>query len=77
MVKQWGVPQVEALQLQKSIASLMREVGPELQDLHWKQTTRLGRESSVLSEEALRIRYYHPLASISHGFSAQLPGTIQ
>jgi hypothetical protein len=30
MVEQWGVPQVEALQLQKSIASLMREVGPKL-----------------------------------------------
>ena len=34
MVKQWDVPQVEALQLQKSIASMMREVGPKLGDLH-------------------------------------------
>ena len=30
LVQQWGVPQVEALQLQKSIASLMREIGPRL-----------------------------------------------
>ena len=34
LVQQWGVPQVEALQLQKSIASLMREMGPKLGDLH-------------------------------------------
>ena len=30
LVQQWGVPQVEALKLQKSIASLMREVVPKL-----------------------------------------------
>ena len=34
LVQQWGVPQVEDLQLQKSIASLMREMGPKLGDLH-------------------------------------------
>ena len=53
LVQQWGVPQVEALQLQKSIASLMREAGPKLGDLHWKNLTGLGKESRVLSEEAL------------------------
>ena len=53
LVQQWGVPQVEALQLQKSIASLMREMGPKLGDLHWKESTGLGKESRVLSEEAL------------------------
>jgi hypothetical protein len=34
LVQQRGVSQVEALQLQKSIASLMREMGPKLGDLH-------------------------------------------
>jgi hypothetical protein len=53
LVQQWGVPQMEALQLQKSIASLMREIGPRLGDLHWKESTRLGRESRVLPEEAM------------------------
>ena len=48
LVQQWDVPQVEALQLQKSIASLMREL-----DLHWKESTGLGKESRVLPEEAL------------------------
>ena len=41
-MQQWGVPQVEALQLQKPIASLMREVGPKLGDLHWKASIGLG-----------------------------------
>ena len=53
LVQQWGVPQAEALQLQKSIASLMREIGPKLGDLHWKESTGLGRESRVLPEEAM------------------------
>ena len=53
LVQQWGVPKVEALQLQKSIASLMREMGPKLGDLHWKDSTGLGKEGRVLSEEAL------------------------
>ena len=53
LVQQWDVPQVEALQLQKSIASLMREIGPRLGDLHWKESTGLGRESRVLPEEAM------------------------
>ena len=47
------MPQVEALQLQKSIASLMREIGPRLDDLHWKESTGLGRERRVLPEEAM------------------------
>ena len=33
LVQEWGVPQVEALQLQKSIAALMRDIGPRLGDL--------------------------------------------
>ena len=53
LVQQWGVPQVEALQLQKSIASLMREVGPKLGDLHWKESTGFGKEGRVLPEETL------------------------
>ena len=55
LVQEWGVPQVEALQLQKSIAALMREMGPRLGDLHWKESTGLGRdlESKVLPEEAM------------------------
>ena len=53
LVQQWGVPQVEALQLQKSIAALMREMGPRLGDLHWKESTWMGRESKVLIEEAV------------------------
>jgi hypothetical protein len=31
----------------------MREMGPKLGDLHWKGSTGLGKESRVLSEEAL------------------------
>ena len=31
----------------------MREVGPKLGDLHWGESTGLGRESSVLSEKPL------------------------
>ena len=55
LVQQWGVPVVEPLQLQKSIAALMREVGPRLgdHDLHWGESTGLGRESKVLPEEAV------------------------
>ena len=52
LVQESGVPQVEALQLLKSIAALMREMGPRLGDVHWKESTRLGRESKVLPEEA-------------------------
>ena len=44
---------MEALQLQKLIASLMREIGPRLGDLHWKESTGLWRESRVLPEEAM------------------------
>ena len=55
LVQQWDVSQVEALQLQTSIASLMWEMGPKLVDLHWKESTGLGRESRVLSEEALSL----------------------
>ena len=39
MVQQWGVRKVEALQLQKSIAAVMREVGPKLGDLYWREAT--------------------------------------
>ena len=46
LVQQWGVPQVEALQLQKSITSLMREMGPKLGDLHWKESTGLLWDAS-------------------------------
>ena len=53
LVQQWGVPQVEALQLQKSIAALMREMGPKLGDLHWKESTGLGKEGRVLPAEAM------------------------
>jgi len=53
LVQQWGVPMVESLQLQKSIAALMREIGPRLGDLHWKESTGLRRESRVLPEEAM------------------------
>ena len=52
MVQQWGVRKVEALQLQKSIAAVMREVGPKLGDLHWRGATGLGYRSRVLQEEA-------------------------
>ena len=31
----------------------MREMGPKLRDLHWKESTGLGRESRALPEEAL------------------------
>ena len=48
LVQQWGVPVVEPLQLQKSIEALMREIGPRLGDLHWGESTVLGRESKVL-----------------------------
>ena len=55
LVQQWGVLVVESLQLQKSIAALMREFGPRLGVLgmHWKESTGLGRESKVLLEEAV------------------------
>jgi hypothetical protein len=47
-VQEWGVPQVEALQLQKSIAAPMGEMGPRLGgDLHWKESTGLGREQGA------------------------------
>ena len=57
LVQQWDVPQVEALQLQKSIASLMRELGPRLGGLHWGESTGLVGESRVLPEGE------HPLDS--------------
>jgi hypothetical protein len=44
---------VESLQLQKSIAAQMREIAPRLGDLHWEESTGLGRESKVLPEEAV------------------------
>ena len=44
---------MEALQLQKSIASLMRGIGPGLGHLHWKESTGLGREGKLLPEEAM------------------------
>ena len=31
----------------------MREMGPRLGDLHWKESTGVRRESKVLSEEAM------------------------
>ena len=52
-VQQWGVPEVEALRLQRTIAAVMREGGPQLSDLHWKESSGLGRESNVLPEEAV------------------------
>ena len=53
LVQEWGVPRVEALQLQKSIVALMREMGPRLGDLHWKESIGLGRESKVRPGEAM------------------------
>ena len=53
LVQQWGVPQVEALQLQKSIAALTREMGPKLGSLHRKASTGLGQKGRVLPEGAL------------------------
>ena len=52
LVQQWGVEKVEALQLQKSIAAVMREVGPKLGDLHWREATGMGQKSRVLPAEA-------------------------
>ena len=52
-MQEWGVLQVEALQLQKSIVAPMREMGPRLDDLHWKESTWLRKESKMLSEEAM------------------------
>ena len=52
LVQQWGVGKVEALQLQKSIAVVMREVGPKLGDLHWREATGMGQRSRVLPAEA-------------------------
>ena len=42
LVCQWGVPQVEAVQLQKSIASLMREMGPKLGGATLERVDRAG-----------------------------------
>jgi hypothetical protein len=53
LVLQWGVGKVEALQLQKSIAAVMREVGPTLGDLHWREATGMGQKSRVLPAEAV------------------------
>ena len=41
--------------IQKSIAAyaLVREIGPRLGGLHWKESTGLARESKVLPEEAV------------------------
>ena len=54
LVQQWGVGEVEALQLQKSIAAVMGEVGPKLGDLHWRKATGMGLRSAsrVLPPEA-------------------------
>ena len=52
LVQQWEVRKVEALQLQKSIAAVMREVGPELGDLHWREATGMGKRNRVLPAEA-------------------------
>ena len=48
LVQQWGVRKVEALQLQKSIAAVMREVVPKLGHLHWREATGMGQRSRVL-----------------------------
>ena len=53
LVQQWGVPVVESPQLHKSIAALVRGVGPQLGELHWEESTGLGRESKVLPGEAV------------------------
>ena len=42
---------MEALQLQKSIAAVVREVGPKLGDLHWREATGMGQRSRVLPAE--------------------------
>ena len=42
----------EALQLQKSIAAVMREVGPKLGDLHRREATGMGQKCRVLPTEA-------------------------
>ena len=52
LVQQWGVGKVEALQLQKLIAAVMREVGPKLGYLHWREATGMGQKSRVLPAEA-------------------------
>ena len=43
---------MKALQLQKSIAAVMREVGPKLGDLQWREATWIGQRSRVLPTEA-------------------------
>ena len=53
LVQQWGVSSVAALQLQKSIASLMREVGPSPGGSALGGVNRAGSESRVLTEEAM------------------------
>ena len=44
---------MKPLQLQKTIAAVMRGVGPPLGELHWKGSTGWGKESKVLPEEAM------------------------
>ena len=43
---------MEVLQLQKPIAAVMREVGPKLGDLHWREAIGIGQRSRVLPAEA-------------------------
>jgi hypothetical protein len=53
LVQQWGAGKVEALQLQKSIAAVMREMGPKLGDLHWREAPGMGQKSRVLQQRQL------------------------
>ena len=55
MLQQWGISKLCAAELQKSVARVMRDAGPALGDLHWKESTGLGRESKVVPEEALQM----------------------
>ena len=48
-----GDGKVEALQLQKSVAVVLREVWPKLGDLQWREATGMGQRSRVLPTEAV------------------------
>ena len=69
LVQQWGVEKVETLQLQKSVAAVMREVGPKLGDLRWREATGMGQRSRVLSAEAAGM-----LEAVRHAKRLRDPG---
>ena len=53
MLQQWGIAKLQAVELQRSVAVVMRDAGPALGDLHWRETVGLGKESVVIPEEAV------------------------